>query len=234
MRAFEFLIEAPIMRPADSYNPNPNDAYNQAKNRSAPKYDYDPEVDYSPGKSLGRIPNIQSQTEVIQMPDGDLYLFYVNDSKQGPPVKKTMWQKFVSHMMHNPKANQTGPSKESNVLGFLKLKPYEDGYRVAGVGMDPSIQGQGKAIKLYLAFTAWKGIPIYSDFTQTPSAKRMWNSIIGRYPNRVVAYDQQSKKEMPLDDIDNMYQDEPEGYTNLRPVDAQKVLSSTMLFKLLP
>ena len=234
MRAFEFLIEAPIMRPAGSYDPNPNDAYHTATTNTTPKYDVDYEKDYGPGKSLGRIPNIQSQTEVIQMPDGDLYLFYVNDSKQGPPVKKTMWQKFVSHMMHNPKANQTGPTKESNVLGFLKLKPYEDGYRVAGVGMDPSIQGQGKAIKLYLAFTAWKGIPIYSDFTQTPSAKRMWNSIIGRYPNRVVAYDQQSKKEMPLDDIDNMYQDEPEGYTDLRPVDAQRVLGSTMLFKLLP
>ena len=100
--------------------------------------------------------------------------------------------------------------------------------------MDPSIQGQGKAIKLYLAFTAWKGIPIYSDFTQTPSAKRMWQSIIGRYPKRVVAYDQQSKKEMPIDDIDNMYQDEPEGYTDLRAFDAQKVLGSTILFKLLP
>jgi hypothetical protein len=100
--------------------------------------------------------------------------------------------------------------------------------------MDPSIQGQGKAIKLYLAFTAWKGIPIYSDYTQTPSAKRMWQSIVGRYPNRVVAYDQQSKKEIPLDDIDDMYQDEPEGFSDLRPRDAQEVLSSSILFKLLP
>jgi hypothetical protein len=234
MRAFEFLIEAPIIRPADSYDPNPNDAYNFATNRKAPKYEYDPEVDYSPGKSIGRIPNIQSQTEVIQMPNGDLYLFYVNDSKQGPPVKKTMWQKFVSYMMHNPKANQTGPTKESNVLGFLKLKPYEDGYKVAGVGMDPEIRGQGKAIKLYLAFSAWKGVPIYSDYTQTPRAKTMWQSIIGRYPKRVVAYDQKTKKEMPIDNIDDLYQDQPEGYDDFRPHEARKYLINTILFKLLP
>ena len=72
MRAFEFLIEAPIMRPAGSYDPNPNDAYHTATTNTTPKYDVDYEKDYGPGKSLGRIPNIQSQTEVIQMPDGDL------------------------------------------------------------------------------------------------------------------------------------------------------------------
>jgi hypothetical protein len=232
MRAFEFLIEAPIMRPAGSYDPNPNDAYHTATTNTTPKYDVDYEKDYGPGESLGRIPNIQSQTEVIQMPDGDLYLFYV---KVLPPKPEpTKFKKAMAWILQNPKANQTGPTKESNVLGFLKLKPYEDGYRVAGVSMDPSIQGQGKAIKLYLAFTAWKGIPIYSDYTQTPSAKRMWQSIVGRYPNRVVAYDQQSKKEIPLDDIDDMYQDEPEGFSDLRPRDAQEVLSSSILFKLLP
>ena len=233
MRAFEFLIEAPILRPQDSYKPQPNDAYHNATTDRTPKYDVDFEMDYRPGKSLGPIPNIQSETEVVQMPDGSLYLFYTN-TKITTPKQKTTWQKFISWFMQNPKANQTGPSKEKNVIGFLKLKPFEDGYMVAGVSMDPSIQGQGKAIKLYLAFTAWKGIPIYSDYTQTPSAKRMWQSIVGRYPKRVVAYDQKSKKEIPLDDIDDMYQDEPEGFSDLRPVDAQKVLSSTILFKLLP
>ena len=228
------VYEAPIIRPADSYDPNANDAYNFATKRKPPKYDYDPEVDYRPGKSIGRIPNIQSQTEVIQMPNRDLYLFYVNNSKQGPPVKKTMWQKFVKAMLHNPKANQTGPNKEKNVIGFLKLKPYQDGYKVAGVGMDPEIRGQGKAIKLYLAFSAWKGVPIYSDYTQTPRAKTMWQSIIGRYPKRVVAYDQNTKKEMPIDDIDDMYQDEPEGFSDLRQSQAKDVLSKTILFKLLP
>ena len=228
------VYEAPIIRPADSYDPNANDAYNFATKRKPPKYDYDPEVDYRPGKSIGRIPNIQSQTEVIQMPNRDLYLFYVNDSKQGPPVKKTMWQKFVKAMLHNPKANQTGPNKEKNVIGFLKLKPYQDGYKVTGVGMDPEIRGQGKAIKLYLAFSAWKGVPIYSDYTQTPRAKTMWQSIIGRYPKRVVAYDQNTKKEMPIDDIDDLYQDQPEGYDNFTQSQAKDVLSKTILFKLLP
>ena len=177
------VYEAPIVRPQGSYDPDANDAYNTATNRQPPKYDYDPEVDYRPGTSLGRIPNIQSETEVIQMPNRDLYLFYSNTMpKSTTPEQKTMWQKFVKAMLHNPKANQTGPNKEKNVVGFLKLKPFEDGYRVAGVGMDPEIRGQGKAIKLYLAFSAWKGIPIYSDFTQTPSAKTMWNSITARYP----------------------------------------------------
>ena len=230
MRASEFLIEAPIMRPADSYDPDPNDAYNTATTNTTPKYDIDWEKDYGPGKSLGPIPNIQSQTEVIQMPDGDLYLFYVKVLPPKPISMRNLRQQIKGWMLKN----QTGPTKESNVLGFLKLKPYEDGYRVAGVGMDKSIQGQGKAIKLYLAFTAWKDVPIYSDYTQTPSAKRMWKSILGRYPNRVVAYDQKSKKEIPIDDINAMYQDEPEGFRSLSPRDAQKVLGSTTLFKLLP
>ena len=118
------------------------------------------------------------------MPDGIIYLFYVHeDVKQVP--EKTFWQKFVTAMLHNPKANQTGPTKEKNVIGFLKLKPFEDGYRVAGVGMDPSIQKQGRAIKLYIAFSAWKKVPIYSDYTQTPGAIHMWQSIINRYPNKV-------------------------------------------------
>lgn len=224
------LDEAPIMRPAGSYDPDPNDVYYTATNNTRPKYEIDYEKDYGPGKSLGRIPNIQSQTEVIQMPDGDVFLFYVKVLPPKPISMRSLRQQIKGWMLKN----QTGPTKESNVLGFLKLKPYEDGYRVAGVGMDKSIQGQGKAIKLYLAFTAWKDVPIYSDYTQTPSAKRMWKSILGRYPNRVVAYDQKSKKEIPIDDIDAMYQDEPEGFSDLRPVDAQKVLGSAILFKLLP
>ena len=229
------VYEAPIERPQDSYDPDANDAYNHATNRRAPKYDYDPEIDYRPGKSLGRIPNIQSETEVIQMPNGDLYLFYSNTMpKSTTPEQKTMWQKFVTAMLHNPKANQTGPNKEKNVLGFLKLKPFEDGYRVAGVGMDPEIRGQGKAIKFYLAFSAWKGVPIYSDFSQTPSAKTMWNSIIGRYPKRVVAYDQKNKKDIPLAKAGDMYQDQPDGFDGMNQFKAMKVLGGTKLFKLLP
>jgi hypothetical protein len=229
------VLEAPILRPERSYDPDANDAYNTATNRQPPKYDYDPEVDYRPGTSLGRIPNIQSETEVIQMPNRDLYLFYSNTMpKSTTPEQKTMWQKFVKAMLHNPKANQTGPNKEKNVVGFLKLKPFEDGYRVAGVGMDPEIRGQGKAIKLYLAFSAWKGFPIYSDFTQTPSAKTMWNSITARYPKRVVAYDQTTKKDIPLDKAGQMYQDQPDKFDSMTQHQAKEVLGNTKLLKLLP
>jgi hypothetical protein len=231
------VYEAPIIRPAGSYDPDANDAYNNATNRKPPKYNYDPEMDYRPGKSLGKIPNIQSETEVVQMPNGDLYLFYANSmsvSSRETPRQKSIWQKFIKTMLHNPKANQTGPNKEKNVLGFLKLKPFEDGYRVAGVGMDPEIRGQGKAIKFYLAFSAWKGVPIYSDFSQTPSAKTMWSSITARYPKRVVAYDQKSKKDIPLAKAGDMYQDQPDGFDNMSQFKAAKVLGGTKLFKLLP
>ena len=229
------VYEAPIIRPQGSYDPDANDAYNTATNRQPPKYDYDPEMDYRPGKSLGSIPTIQSETEVVQMPNGDLYLFYANTKpKSTTPEQKNIWQKFVTTILKNPKANQTGPNKEKNVLGFLKLKPFEDGYRVAGVGMDPEIRGQGKAIKLYLAFSAWKGVPIYSDFSQTPSAKTMWSSITARYPKRVVAYDQKSKKDIPLAKAGDMYQDQPDGFDNMSQFKAAKVLGGTKLFKLLP
>ena len=231
------VYEAPIIRPQDSYDPDANDAYNTATNRRPPKYDYDPEMDYRPGKSLGKIPNIQSETEVVQMPNGDLYLFYANSmsvSSRETPRQKSIWQNAISWMLQNPKANQTGPKKEKNVIGFLKLKPFEDGYRVAGVGMDPEIRGQGKAIKFYLAFSAWKGVPIYSDFTQTPSAKTMWNSIMARYPKRVVAYDQKTKKDISLAKAGDMYQDQPDGFDKMNQQKAAKVLGGTKLFKLLP
>ncbi len=227
------INEAPINRSSDTYDPNPNDAYKAATTDTTPKYQYDPERDYRPGKSLGPIPNIQSQTEVIVMPDGIIYLFYVHeDVKQVP--EKTFWQKFVTAMLHNPKANQTGPTKEKNVIGFLKLKPFEDGYRVAGVGMDPSIQKQGRAIKLYIAFSAWKKVPIYSDYTQTPGAIHMWQSIINRYPNKVVAYDQKTKQDIPLDKAGNMYQDEPVDFTKQTQFKMGQTLGATKLFKLLP
>jgi hypothetical protein len=229
------VYEAPIIRPQGSYDPDANDAYNTATNRRPPKYDYDPEMDYRPGKSLGSIPTIQSETEVVQMPNGDLYLFYANTKpKSTTPEQKSIWQKFVTTILKNPKANQTGPNKEKNVLGFLKLNPFEDGYRVAGVGMDPEIRGQGKAIKLYLAFSAWKGVPIYSDFSQTPSAKTMWSSITARYPKRVVAYDQKSKKDIPLVKAGDMYQDQPDDFDKMTQQKATKVLGGTKLFKLLP
>jgi hypothetical protein len=100
--------------------------------------------------------------------------------------------------------------------------------------MDPEIRGQGKAIKLYLAFSAWKGIPIYSDYTQTPSAKTMWNSIIGRYPKRVVAYDQKNRQDIPLAKAGQIYQDQPDGFDSFTDRQAKDVLGNTKLLKLLP
>ena len=119
--------------------------------------------------------------------------------------------------------------------------PYEEGYKVSGVGIDPSIQGQGKAIKLYVAFTAWKGVPIYSDYTQTPSAKRVWQSLISRYPNRIVAYDQKTKKDIPLDKAGELYHDytptstdHPERYRDQSQINVQQTHINTLLLKLLP
>ena len=228
-----YLTEAPIRRSPDSYDPDPNRVYHGSTTDTTPKYDYDPEEDYSPGKSLGPIPNIQSQTEVVQMPNGTLYLFYVED-RSAPMPKPTFMQKIADILGIGTKMPQTGPNKVKNVVGFLKLKPFEDGYKVSGVGLDSSIQGQGKAIKLYMAFTAWKNKPIYSDYTQTPSAIRMWDSIIKRYPDRVVAFDQSTNKEIPLDKAGDMYQDEPEGFDDMSQMAATQTLSQTRLYKLLP
>ena len=229
-----YLAEAPIRRSPDSYDPDPNTAYQDATQDTTPKYDYDPETDYRPGKHLGPIPNIQSQTEVVQMPNGTLYLFYVQRNFPDMVPKRTFMQKIADIIGLGTKMPKTGPTKEKNIVGFLKLKPFKDGYKVSGVGLDPSIQGQGKAIKLYMAFTAWKNVPIYSDYTQTPSAIRMWDSIIKRYPNRVVAYDQSTKTEIPLDQAGDVYQAEPEGFDKMSYKAANQTLSQTKLLKLLP
>lgn len=229
-----YLAEAPIRRSPDSYDPDPNQAYQDATTDTTPKYDYDPERDYRPGKHLGPIPNIQSQTEVVQMPDGTVYLFYVQRNFPDMMPKRTFMQKISDILGIGTKMPQTGPTKEKNIVGFMKLKPFEDGYRASGVALDPSIQGQGKSIKLAMAFTAWTKKPIYSDYTQTPSAIRSVDSFIKRYPDRVVAWDQSTKQEIPLDQAGDMYQAEPEGFEKMRQRDAEQTLSQTKLFKLLP
>ena len=62
----------------------------------------------------------------------------------------------------------------------------------------------------------------------------MWDSIIKRYPDRVVAFDQSTNKDIPLDQAGDMYQDEPEGFDKMSQKDAAQTLSQTMLYKLLP
>mgnify|MGYP003675451764 FL=1 len=222
-----------INRAADTYNPRPKDAYQDATTNTTPKYEIDWEKDYSAGKPLGPIPNIQSQTEMVSMPDGTIYIFYTKD---GVLPKETFWQQIKSWFK-----KQTFVNADKSILGFLKLKPYEEGYKVSGVGIDPSIQGQGKAIKLYVAFTAWKGVPIYSDYTQTPSAKRVWQSLISRYPNRIVAYDQKTKKDIPLDKAGELYHDytpispdHPERYRDQTHSNVNQTHTNTLLLKLLP
>ena len=222
-----------INRAADTYNPKPKDAYQDATTNTTPKYEIDWEKDYSAGKPLGPIPNIQSQTEMVSMPDGTIYIFYTKD---GVLPKETFWQQIKSWFK-----KQTFVNADKSILGFLKLKPYEEGYKVSGVGIDPSIQGQGKAIKLYVAFTAWKGVPIYSDYTQTPSAKRVWQSLISRYPNRIVAYDQKTKQDIPLDKAGELYHDytpispdHPERYRDQTHSNVNQTHTNTLLLKLLP
>lgn len=227
-----------INRPSDTYEPNPNDAYKVATTNTTPKYDVDFEKDYSPGTALGPIPNIQSQTEVYSMPNQDIFIFYAKDNVIEPR------DSFVSKVKAWFSANigpATGPNKDKNILGFLKLGQFEDGYKVKGIGLDPSIQGQGKAIKLYVAFSAWRNLPIYSDYTQTPSAKRMWQSLIGRYPTKVVAYDQQTKKNIPLDQAGDTYHDyvpttpkHPASYSKQSQFQLANTNSNTLLLKFLP
>ena len=226
-------INEVINRGADTYNPKTKDAYTHATTDSTPKYEIDWEKDYSPGKPLGPIPNIQSQTEMIEMPDRTLYIFYTLD---GVLPKKTFWQRVTSWFK-----KQAFVNADKKILGFLKLKPFANGYKVSGVGIDPSIQGQGKAIKLYMAFTAWKRLPIYSDYTQTPSAKRVWQSMIDRYPDRVVAYDQRTNKDIPLDQAGNIYHDyvpvtpdHPERYRDQTQMNVKQTHDNTLLLKLLP
>ena len=82
-----------INRAADTYNPRPKDAYQDATTNTIPKYEIDWEKDYSAGKPLGPIPNIQSQTEMVSMPDGTIYIFYTKD---GVLPKETFWQQIKS------------------------------------------------------------------------------------------------------------------------------------------
>ena len=115
------------------------------------------------------------------------------------------------------------------------MENYEDGYKVLTTALEPSIQGQGRALKLYIAFSAWKNVPLYSDYTQTPSAQRMWSSLIKRYPNRVVAFDQQKGVDIKLNKLtgDELYPEFPDA-TDKRDHENKAIMRSTYLLKLLP
>lgn len=254
-KLIEKLNEAPFKKDADTFRGDPANAYRIATTDTTPKYEYDPERDYSAGKSLGPIPTIQSPTEVWYK-DGVIYLFYVreaikpNDDKLTKFLKKyglsgrifnqetfvDVVKRFISTNIFDKDLPDPEPLKE--IVGYLTLERYEDGFKVLTTALDPSIQGQGRAIKLYIAFSAWKNVPIYSDYTQTPSAQRLWQSLMRRYPNRIVAYDQKTKKNILLSRLakDELYPDFPpqDVLDKMTHQDVVSLLGSTYLLKLLP
>jgi len=229
------LVEAPFKKDADSFKGVPPNAYRIATTDTTPKYDYDPEKSYAAGTSLGPIPTIQSPTEVWHK-DGKLFIFYVKNVMIGTIPKETFMQKVKDFFLGRP-ANKEPKSPQYNkeILGYLTLENYEDGYKVLTTALEPSIQGQGRALKLYIAFSAWKNVPLYSDYTQTPSAQRMWSSLIKRYPNRVVAFDQQKGVDIKLNKLtgDELYPEFPDA-TDKRDHEIKAIMRSTYLLKLLP
>jgi len=232
------LLEAPYKRDAETFKGDPTNAYTTATTNTTPKYDFDPERDYSAGKSLGPIPTIQSPTEVWYK-DGTLYIFYIKNVNYEDTPKATFLQKVKDFLIGRKHIdNPASPQYKKEILGYLRLESYEDGYKVKTTALDPSIQGQGRAIKLYIAFSAWKNVPLYSDYTQTPSAQRLWQSLMRRYPNRIVAYDQKTKKNVLLSRLakDELYPDFPpqDVLDKMSHNDLVRLLGSTYLLKLLP
>ena len=233
------LIEAPFKKGADTFKGVPPNAYRIATTDTTPRYDYDPEKDYRAGTSLGPIPTIQSPTEVWYK-DGKLFIFYIKNVEDANDLpKQTFIQKVKDFVSRTPaKQDPTSPQYKKEILGYLTLEQYKDGYKVLTTALDPSIQGQGRALKLYIAFSAWKNVPLYSDYTQTPSAQRMWSSLIKRYPNRVVAYDQQKDVDIKLNKLtgDELYPEFPpeDELLSKSKIGVAKVFRSTYLLKLLP
>ena len=236
-KLIEKLNEAPFKKDADTFRGDPANAYSIATTDTTPKYEYDPERDYSAGKSLGPIPTIQSPTEVWYK-DGTTFIFYIKNVKEDMP-RPTFLQKVKDFIIGRKNIdNPNSPQYKKEILGYLTLESYEDGYKVLTTALDPSIQGQGRAIKLYIAFSAWKNVPLYSDYTQTPSAQRLWQSLMRRYPNRIVAFDQKTKKNVLLGRLakDELYPDFPpqDVLDKMTHQDVVKLLGSTYLLKLLP
>lgn len=62
-------------------------------------------------------------------------------------------------------------------VGALRLKPYKDSYQVDSVMVKPEYQGMGIGIEMYREANE-KHPPIYSDQSQTPEAKGIWNKLI--------------------------------------------------------
>ena len=141
------LVEAPFKKDADSFKGVPSNAYRIATTDTTPKYDYDPEKSYAAGTSLGPIPTIQSPTEVWHK-DGKLFIFYVKNVMIGTIPKETFMQKVKDFFSRPPaQRNPKSPQYNKEILGYLTLEQYNDGYKVLTTALDPSIQGQGRALK---------------------------------------------------------------------------------------
>lgn len=62
-------------------------------------------------------------------------------------------------------------------VGALRVKPYQDGYQVDSVIVNPDYRNFGIGKEMYrTAFESLK--TLYSDKYQTPDAKRVWDSLI--------------------------------------------------------
>ena len=77
--------------------------------------------------------------------------------------------------------------KDNNVVGFINLKKFKDGYQVSEVRIKPELRGQGIASKVYDALI--NQYVLYSDSQQTPASKALWTNLYNKYGKYMSAYD---------------------------------------------
>lgn len=82
---------------------------------------------------------------------------------------------------------------------LVQMVEFQDGYQIENVRIDPAYRGKSLALKAYVAISDWTGGPLYSGPNQTQdSAAAIWAKLFQMYPNRVVAYDQKERVDLPL------------------------------------
>jgi hypothetical protein len=82
---------------------------------------------------------------------------------------------------------------------FLGIQEFNDGYKVNNVRVEPSLRGHNYGIQLYLAVVKHYNMPLYSGSAQTTASNNgIWKKLIAEYPNRVVGYDQRTRKDLKL------------------------------------
>ena len=116
---------------------------------------------------------------------------------------------------------------------YISLSKMHDGLKVSSVHRSPKAEA-GLGLKIYPVLVDYFDLPIYSDSTQTEASRRgIWQRLISAYPDRIVAYDQRSKQEIPLNSqvLTNLYQTLPD---HERDDVESPVRSETMLLKFKP